>query len=365
MSRVVQKTLVWLAAAGATLLATSAPLLGQQEVAKPAVPVQEATQEAVQEKVEPQQVQGEVVRRVVQVQEGGAVVEIEIGQAQAEEGAIVVEGEAIPAQVLGFAMGFDPSKMQAAKRFHLTQVFQVEIERIERICQPTPQQVAKLRIAAKGAVKKLTAEWWKKVGRRVGGVVQMEGGDNANAEDAAENDAAGTEAAEETVEVEIKDASEIDEGMSQMIIMEMDNPFRTKLPEEHPIWTKLVEGILSSEQLQSLAKHKADVEAQRRDNILNTLMGSTTFELGLTTEQQVQLREVFRPKLVDAKIQCLPFYEPFMGMYYASQVTDEELAKVLSPAQLQKLRIFFLPVKEIGAMMVQEEMMLQAAPNDE
>ena len=364
MSRVVQKTLVWLAAAGATLLATSAPLIGQQEVAKPAVPVQEATQEAVQEKVEQQQGQGEVVRRFAQVQEGGAVVEIEIGEAQAEEGAIVVEGEAIPAQVLGFAMGFDPSKMQAAKRFHLTQVFQVEIERIERICQPTPQQVAKLRIAAKGAVKKLTAEWWKKVGQRVGGVLQMGGGDNANAEDAAENDAAGTAAAEETVEVEIKDASEIDEGMSQ-IVMEMDNPFRTKLPEEHPTWTKLVAGILSSEQLQSLAKHKADVEAQRRDNILNTLMGATTVELGLTTEQQVQLREVFRPKLVDAKIQCLPFYEPFVGMYYASQVTDEEFAKVLSPAQLQKLRIFFLPVKEIGAMMVEGEMMLQAAPNDE
>jgi hypothetical protein len=245
--------------------------------------------------------------------------------------------------------------MQAAKRFHLTQVFQVEIERIERICQPTPQQVAKLRIAAKGAVKKLTAEWWKKVGQRVGGVVQMEGGDNANAEDAAENDAAGTAAAEETVEVEIKDASEIDEGMSQMIIMEMDNPFRTKLPEEHPIWTKLVEGILGSEQLQSLANHKADIETQRRDNILNTLMGSTTFELGLTAEQQNQLREVFRPKLVDAKIQCLPFYEPYIWMYYASQVTDEELAKVLSPAQVQKLRIFFLPAKEIGAMMAQED----------
>jgi len=355
MSRVVQKTLVWLAAAGATLLATSAPLIGQQEVAKPAVPVQEATKEAVQEKVEQQQGQGEVVRRVAQVQEGGAVVEIEIGEAQAEEGAIVVEGEAIPAQVLGFAMGFDPSKMQAAKRFHLTQVFQVEIERIERICQPTPQQVAKLRIAAKGAVKKLTAEWWKKVGRQVGGVLQPGGGDNANAEDAAENDAAGTAAAEETVEVEIKDASEIDDGMSQMIIMEMDNPFRTKMPEEHPIWTKLVEGILSSEQLETLTNHKADLEVQRRANVLNVFMISANVELGLTADQQVRLRAIFEPHLTDAKIRCLPFYDPFVGMYYASQASDEELATVLSPAQVQKLRIFLLPVKEIGAMMAQED----------
>lgn len=355
MLLMVNKMLVWLAAAGATLLATSAVLIGQQEVAKPAVPVQEATKEAVQEKVEQQQGQGEVVRRFVQVQEGGAVVEIEIGQAQAEEGAIVVEGEAIPAQVLGFAMGFDPSKMQAAKRFHLTQVFQVEIERIERICQPTPQQVAKLRIAAKGAVKKLTAEWWKKVGRQVGGVLQPGGGDNANAEDAAENDAAETEVAEETAEAEIKDASEIDDNLAQMIIMEMDNPFRTKLPEEHPAWTKLVDGILSSEQAQSLANHKVEIAAQRRANILNTLMGNATVELGLTNEQQVQIREVFQPHLANAEFDCLPFYESFLGMYYASRVTDEELAKVLSPAQVQKLRIFFMPAKQIGDMMAQED----------
>jgi hypothetical protein len=316
------------------------------------VPVQEATKTVVvQENVAGQQV--EVVRRVVQVQEGGAVVEIEIGQVERE--AIPVEGEAMPAQVIGMAMGFDPPKMQAAKRFHLTQVFQVEIERIERICQPTPQQVAKLRIAAKGAVKKLTAEWWKKVGRQVGGVLQPGGGNDANADEADENNAAEGEAAEETVEVEIKDASEIDDGMSQMIIMEMDNPFRTKLPEEHPTWTKLVEGILSSEQLQTLSNHKADVEAQRRANVLNVFMISADVELGLTPDQQTRLRAIIEPHLADAKIRCLPFYDPFVGMYYASQATDEELATVLSPAQLQKLRIFFLPVKEIGEMMVQED----------
>ncbi len=351
MSRVGQKMFVILLAVGCPLFTPSARAVGQNELARKDMPNQEVVKEAVQEKVEQQQ--GEVVRRVVQVQEGGAVIEIEIGQVEGE--AIPVEGEAMPAQVIGMAMGFAPPKMQAAKRFHLTQVFQVEIERIERICQPTPQQVAKLRIAAKGAVKKLTAEWWKKVGRQVGGILQQGGGDNANAEDSEENNAAEGEAAEETAEVEIKDASEIDDGMSQMIIMEMDNPFRTKVPEEHPTWTKLVEGILSSEQLQTLSNHKADVEAQRRANVLNVFMISADVELGLTQDQLVRLRALFEPYLADAKIRCLPFYDPFLGMYYASQATDEELATVLSPAQLQKLRIFLLPVKEIGAMMAQED----------
>lgn len=354
MLRVGRKTVGLLAIVGWALFSWSVLAIAQQEGTKSEVPVQEATKTVVvQENVAGQQV--EMVRRVVQVQEGGAVVEIEIGQVEGE--AIPVEGEAMPAQVIGMAMGFDPPKMQAAKRFHLTQVFQVEIERIERICQPSPQQVAKLRIAAKGAVKKLTAEWWKKLGRQVGGILQPGGGDNADAdaEDSDENNAAEGEAAEETAEVEIKDASEIDDGMSQMIIMEMDNPFRTKVPEEHPTWTKLVEGILSSEQLQTLSNHKADVEVQRRANVLNVFMISANVELGLTADQQTRLRALFEPYLADAKIRCVPFYDPFLGMHYASQATDEELATVLSPAQLQKLRIFLLPVKEIGAMMAQED----------
>jgi len=266
---------------------------------------------------------------------------------------IELQDEAVEAEVMrGNPFGFEPGKIIAAKRFHLKQVFQVEIELIERLCEPTAQQKAKLRVAAKGAVKKLSAEWLKKTGQRFGAVpvpAQQDGGAN-QADDTAQNES------EEQAEEEIKDASEIDDNMAQFLIMEVTgNPFRTVPPQDEKAWTTLVAGILTAEQVKTLSDFRATEAQQKRDEMLQSVLGGLTRELGLTPEQREKLQATFQPHFENAVFKGIAFFEPYMGYYYASKAKNEELAAFLSHAQIQKLRIFLWPARQIEQMMEMEQ----------
>lgn len=269
-----------------------------------------------------------------------------------------VEGEiAVEMEAAAFAnpFGFEPAKMKAAKRFQLNQLFQVEIELIERVCEPTPQQLTKLRIGTKGAVKKLTEQWWKKSQGQFGGMVPPQAqGEAAEAEgDEVEGDGdSGYTEIEDTNSMEIKDANEIDANLAQLVMTEqMGNPFKATPPQQETIWTNLVISILTAEQATKLAEFKAERDRTRRMDILDALVSTLTRELSLTTEQRTKVREILQPHVAEARLTALPIFEPYVGYYYASKATNEELATVLSPAQIQSFRILLLPVREIGAMM--------------
>ncbi len=278
---------------------------------------------------------------------------IKDAKAEVVEGdAVVVEGQAIMLN----AFGFEPAKIKAAKRFQLVQVFQVEIELIERLCEPTPQQLTKLRVGTKGAVKKLTDAWWKKAGPQFGGMVAP-GAPLAdeNAQDGG-GESEGEAAAEEAEAVEITDANQIDSNMANFVLTDqMGNPFKAKLPQHSATWFKLVSSVLTEQQFKVLSEYKAAQEKERRIGLLDSIISQLTRELSLTSEQQTKLREIIQPHIAQAPLNCLPIFELYIGYYYASKPTNEEFSKILSPAQTQSLRMFLLPVQEIGAMMEMED----------
>lgn len=278
-----------------------------------------------------------------------AIAEMEKRVQEAAERRNAQEAKGAPVQVVGNPFGLEPPKMKAAKRFQLEQFFQVELELIERLCEPTPQQLAKLRVGAKGAVKKLTDEWWKSAARRFGGVemdqAAQDRGDDAG-QQGEESDSAEEEASQ------IKDANEIDNTISRMVMMEgARNPMQANLPTEEKSWSTLVASVLTAEQSAKLATYKTEQSELRRQEMLGSIVGMLSRELRLAPETKQKLLETLKPHFDTAEIQCISFYEPYLGYYIATKATNEELAAFLSPAQIQSMRMLLWPSREIERMM--------------
>jgi hypothetical protein len=284
-----------------------------------------------------------------------ALAEMQEAMKKAAEGRAEVaqEAEVVEAQVIGNPFGFEPEKMKAAKRFQLSQAFQVEIELIERLCEPTPQQLAKLRVGSKGAVKKLGDQWWKKSGQRFGGMA-MEMKDRDNDQDSEQQSE--EETTENEVTVDIKDANEIDDNLAQMVLMNaMGNPLQAVSPAEEKTWKALVAGILTAEQSANLATYQTAQADERRQEMLQSIVGMLGRELKLPTETKQKLHATLKPHFENAEIRCIAFFEPYMGYYLAAKATNEELAEFLSPAQIQSMRMLLWPARQIEQMMGREE----------
>ncbi len=266
-----------------------------------------------------------------------------------EGDAVVVEGQAIMMN----AFGVEPSKMKAAKRFQLSQAFQVEIELIQRLCEPTPQQLAKLRVGSKGAVKKLADQWWKKTGQRFGGIA-MELPEQENDQDAEQQSE--EETSESDTTNEIKDANEIEDNLAQMVLMSsLENPLQAVSPAEEETWKKLVAGTLAAEQSANLASYQTEQKEQRRKEMLQSTVGMLGRELKLPAETKEKLQATLQPHFEKAELRCIAFFEPYMGYYLAAKATNEELAEFLTPAQIQSMRMLLWPAREIERMMGMEE----------
>ncbi|XZE20365.1 hypothetical protein SH449x_000233 [Pirellulaceae bacterium SH449] len=242
--------------------------------------------------------------------------------------------------------GFEPSKMLAAKRFQLSQAFQLEIEHIQRLCEPTPQQITKLKVGSKGVVKKLSQEWWKKSGQMFGRMGQIEGNDQ---------DSQDEDQLEEAI-VEIKDASEIDDRMAQMVLLnEMGNPFKAVVPTKEKVWATLIASVLTPEQQGKLATYQAEQVNQQRSDMLQAVLGTICRELRLGADEKQKLHDAIKPHFDSAEVSGIPFFENYMGYYFAAKVSNDELAKFLSPAQIQSMRMMLWPAREIERMMAMED----------
>lgn len=231
-----------------------------------------------------------------------------------------------------------PEGQLAIKRFYLKQVFQVEIELIQRLCNPTPEQVMKLRIASKGAAKKLTEEWGKKKGLIVAEKGEAQEGDES------EQPPHGSD----LEVVEVNDTDDIDLTDIEEIVLSNDgNPFKTKRPQEHEVWKSLLSGILSPDQVRMLSEYAESQEVKRREDLLTLFIGTVAREIALSAEQQSKLREILHPHFVKTNWPTLPaFYGPFLSYYIASNATKDELTAVLTPAQLQLYQMYITPFAE-------------------
>ncbi|XZE20364.1 hypothetical protein SH449x_000232 [Pirellulaceae bacterium SH449] len=248
-----------------------------------------------------------------------------------------------------------PEGQLAIKRFYLKQVFQVEIELIQQLCNPTPEQVMKLRIASKGAVKKLTEEWGKDKDLLPRVIAESQEGDEV-------------EQLSNMADLEIKeieDINEIDLSWIEDVVLDINgNPFKTNRPREHKFWQSLVTTILSSDQNNIMSACSESQELKRREELLTLFMGAVTRELHLNEEQQKKLQGVLHPHFAKTDLTSLTVFEPYLSYCIASKATKEELSKVLSPAQMQLYFIFLAPVKDFVELAQAEDEEVQGERED-
>lgn len=272
----------------------------------------------------------------------GAVIEL-----QEMDGEEMLDVEA--GMFLG-GFGTSPAAMKAAKKFQLTQLFTVEAEQIERVCKLDKKQALKLKIAVKGAIQKATDSWMKTNGEQFGAMGMMQApGDFAEPDDGDEEKEASKEAEKEVV---INDVDDIDETTLQLVTMDsMGNPFIAADPLEDKFWTKAVASVLSNEQSASYKDYISNRRKAKLESIIVSILGTANFELGLSEEQMPKFEAIVRKPMQEAKINSSAFFESYMIYYHASKADNEELKKVLSPAQLQKWRLLVAPAKQVGQMM--------------
>ncbi len=261
-------------------------------------------------------------------------------EVQAEEWVVedVDEDEVIEVQV-GNPFGVDLRKLQAAKKFQLIQLFAVEVEELKSICDLNKQQSLKLKIAIKGAVKKLTADWVKKNNRQMGnmmGAVQQPK----------------KKKKEDEEELIIKDADEIDEMTLQFVMMNMmgGNPYKNDDPRDSRFWRKTVKSVLTEEQQEKFKAVCVQRKKAKRRALTNYMVSSMAVELGMDNDQTKKFEAIVRPVMDSAKMKCITLYEPYLMYYFASKADKKKMKELLSPAQLQKWKIFLGPSKQIGQM---------------
>ncbi len=272
-----------------------------------------------------------------QIQDAAEELTVEVQVNQEDEEVEEDFEEDVEGQAADFVnqFGVDPAKMAAAKRFQLAQDFAVEIDEITRVCKLDKKQVLKLKIGAKGAAKKLVAEWRKMTAQQFGMEPPVAADEQADKN-------------QDVDEVEVKDADEIDEMTLQMLQFSGGNPYRSSKPTESEFWTKTVASVLTqpqTEQLESYQKKRSDAKNNAR---LAMVMETLTIELALTADQRTKLETMVATQFEDAEINCNLMYEPYLIYYYASKVSSTELEELLSANQHQKWKMFMAPMRQMG-----------------
>ena len=281
--------------------------------------------------------------------DGKPTAQMEVTEQEVADDPEVEEAQAMA--VVGNPWGVEPKKMLAAKHFQLSQIFQVEVDQIEQVCQLDKKQLLKLKIGAKGAVKKLAEQWQKTAGQQFGMAAAVE----VDLEADVEGEKSETpEPDQETVE--ITDADQIDEMTLQLVMTDqMGNPFKTPRPTESDIWTKMIRGVLTDGQSQTWTDFQRDQAVAKRTAMIAFVVASLTQELALSADQRTTLESLVTPQLEKAEIKCSGFYEAYVMYYHASKVSKKDLQGFLSPAQYQQFQLFVAPAKQIGQMMEMEE----------
>ena len=281
--------------------------------------------------------------------DGKPTAQLEVTEQEVADDPEVEEAQAMA--VVGNPWGVEPKKMLAAKHFQLSQIFQVEVDQIEQVCQLDKKQLLKLKIGAKGAVKKLAEQWQKTAGQQFGMAAAVELELDADVEGEKSET---PETDQETIE--ITDADQIDEMTMQLVMTDqMGNPFKTPRPTESDIWTKMIRGVLTDGQSQTWTDFQRDQAVAKRTAMIAFVVASLTQELALSADQRTTLESLVTPQLATAEIKCIGFYEAYVMYYHVSKVSKKDLQGFLSPAQYQQFQLFVAPSKQIGQMMETEE----------
>ena len=292
-----------------------------------------------------------------------------VGLSQADASPQEVNGVAIEAmqedgpEISGEAKG----KVLGAKQFQLRHQFANEINLIDLACKLDKKQKLKLKIGAKGAVKKLANQWLKRNEGNLQWMINPGGPIAIAGDDPDESEDKDKKKSDEIVIKEIKDFDEIESNMIMNIVMDtFENPFASNHPVDSPFWKKIVKGVLTDKQKTQLIEFKANRKKRKTEAILNLLIQNLTAELTLNEEQQEKIRELIRPKFLKAKpISTTMFAETYFYYYYASKVRKSDLKKILTDEQIQQWKLFMAPAQQVGQMIEMENGMGANARDEE
>lgn len=254
-----------------------------------------------------------------------------------DEGWDDVEEDAQQAQDVFATWQTTERKVMGAKRFLLQQEFQVEIERVQSICELDSKQIKKIEIAAKGGVKKMLNEWKTES-------LQMFGFDRSGKE----------RKSKPIKEKKYFDVSEIDSQTMQVAGDGFMSHAVNKTVSSNMFWIKTIKSTLNQSQYKTWETFISDQRKAKRKAMVKSNIETLNLKLGLTPEQKPAFANLVRPKMMKAKLEIVEnvgrYYEPFLYYYYASKASDSQLKKILSEAQLQHWKMTVGPAKNYGSM---------------
>ena len=262
--------------------------------------------------------------------------------AEQEEGIDAGEIEVGPAVM--FAGADEEEKVLAAKRFQLQQLFAVEIEGLNTVCDLTDKQRTKLKIGVKGIIKKLVEEWRENSGMIIGAIQpQTIDGDEESADEEEEED----EADEESVEIVYTDVDEFDEDVFYEIIYD-DSEEPKVAPTRHEFWLKMLDSTLTDEQKALIETDRQERREKLQEAQQQSFLFSVSAQLMLEPEQEAKLRDVIKPMIGHLDYSGPALYRPFIPYYEASKIEAAELQEFLSEAQVQQWKLMMLPMQGIA-----------------
>ncbi|MEZ6095832.1 MAG: hypothetical protein R3C03_16645 [Pirellulaceae bacterium] len=238
-------------------------------------------------------------------------------------------------------------QLLGAKQFYLQKIYAIEIKKINSVCQLDESQIAKLKVGAKGAVKKQVEEFRKSGLGMVIGVATPDEFPN----DDGDGDRVDSELDEVEI-MEVDDVNDLPEFTWQMI--EMGNGpqefLSYDLPTEHPLWAKIVTSTLTDEQYKNYAAACNEREEEVNAAIIDAGIKQFEHELGLSDAQSKQLRELIEPE-VDSFKRLPKIYASFRFLFASAKVDPDQLKKFLDDDQFQRMQIIIMPIKDMVNMM--------------
>lgn len=183
------------------------------------------------------------------------------------------------------------------KREELGHFMMLQIDDLRRTCDLTEQQIARLKVASKGAIEKSLEKWVKEI--EDNGWIDMVG----------------------QMEPEVADQwlASVGENLSH------------KTAAKHEIWLKTVESVLTEEQKEKRKRVSLEREAFRRESAVTQALAILDKELFLSVDQRKKMRALIDETM--GKKLGKRGKAPRKAEAYTAELPPELVAQILNDAQ--------------------------------
>ncbi len=229
---------------------------------------------------------------------------------------------------------YSKARFTAAKKFLIAQELNANIDLLERICQINKKQKMKLSIAAKGLSTKMADEWMEGYGERFRNLF----GRAAKGEKADKD---------EEDEIVYKDVDDIDLATLNRVQTTGNKIYLgEKGPAEHKEWRKVLEQVLTADQLGVYRNYDAKRKAKIRDALLAVAVNLLDSRMDLSDDQLEKIKTLLKPELAKFKRPSTRIvYMSYITIYGLLQIDEKQIKEILTPAQQQQWKALVNPYK--------------------